>query len=30
MIAKTTRAIVEAVSGVVLDEDGFAVDRYLL
>jgi hypothetical protein len=30
LVARTTRAIVEATSGVVLDEDGFTVDRYLL
>jgi hypothetical protein len=30
LIAKTTRAIVEAVGGVVVDEDGFGVDRYTL
>jgi hypothetical protein len=30
LISKTTRAIVEAASGVVLDEDGFSIDRYLL
>jgi hypothetical protein len=30
LIAKTTRAIVEAASGIVLDEDGFSVDRYTL
>jgi hypothetical protein len=30
LIARTTRAIAEAASGVVLDEDGFAIDRYLL
>jgi hypothetical protein len=30
LVTRTTRAIVEATSGVVVDEDGFAVDRYLL
>jgi hypothetical protein len=30
LVAKTTRAIVEASGGVVLDEDGFSVDRYTL
>ncbi|MFI7585913.1 hypothetical protein ACIB24_02415 [Spongisporangium articulatum] len=30
LIATVTRSIVEATHGVVLDEDGFRVDRYLL
>jgi hypothetical protein len=30
LVAKTTRAIVEAAGGIVLDEDGFSVDRYTL
>lgn len=30
LIARTARSIVEATHGVVLDEDGFRVDRYLL
>lgn len=30
LVAATTRAITEAVGGVVLDEDGFSVDRYTL
>jgi hypothetical protein len=30
LIAQTTRAIVEAVGGLVIDEDGFAIDRYTL
>ena len=30
LISRTARAIVEATHGVVLDEDGFRVDRYLL
>lgn len=30
LISRTARAIVEATHGIVLDEDGFLVDRYLL
>jgi hypothetical protein len=30
LVARTTRAIVEATHGIVVDEDGFEVDRYLL
>jgi hypothetical protein len=30
LIAEMTRAIVEAVGGLVIDEDGFGVDRYTL
>jgi hypothetical protein len=30
LVARTTRAIVEATHGVVVDEDGFQIDRYLL
>jgi hypothetical protein len=30
IVTATTRAIVEATGGVVLDEDGFSVDRYTL
>ncbi len=30
MVARTARAIVEAAGGVVVDEDGFLADRYLL
>ena len=30
LISRTARAVVEATHGVVLDEDGFRVDRYLL
>jgi hypothetical protein len=30
LVARTTRAIIEATHGIVVDEDGFRVDRYLL
>jgi hypothetical protein len=30
LVTRTTQAIVEAAGGVVLDEDGFSVDRYTL
>jgi len=30
LVARTTRSLVEAVGGVVLDEDNFGVDRYTL
>jgi hypothetical protein len=30
LVKRTTQAIVEAAGGVVLDEDGFSVDRYNL
>lgn len=30
LVARVTRSIIEATSGVVIDEDGFQVDRYLL
>jgi hypothetical protein len=30
LVGRTTRAIVEATGGIVIDEDGFHVDRYML
>ena len=30
LVAHTARAIIEAAGGIVIDEDGFHVDRYVL
>jgi hypothetical protein len=30
LVTRTTQSIVEAAGGVVLDEDGFSIDRYQL